>query len=290
MNNEEQNYLNLLQEVLDKGSLRDDRTGTGAYSLFGRQLRFDLREGFPILTSKRVYWKGVVEELIFFIKGITDNKYLQDRGVHIWDGNTTREFLDSRGLHHFKEGTLGAGYGFQWRHFGANYVDATTDYTGHGIDQLANAINLIKNDPTSRRIVISAWNPLHQHLMCLPPCHILYQFYVDVDRKELSCQMYQRSVDCFLGLPFNISSYALLTHIIADICGLGVGELVMTFGDTHVYSNHIEQCKKQLGRVPRKFPKLVIKNHHNKPEEYEASDFALEGYDPYPGIKAQMAV
>jgi len=290
-NYEEQAYLDMLQNILNNGTYRHDRTGTGVYGTFGERLKFSLRDGtIPVLTSKRVYWKGVVEELLFFIRGLTDNKYLQKRNVHIWDGNTTKEYLDANGLSHLEENMLGPMYGYNWRHFGAKYVNSHTDYSGQGIDQLARAIDLIKNNPTSRRIVISAWDPTVLDEACLYPCHILYQFYVDVDRGELSCQMYQRSVDCFLGLPFNISSYALLTYIVADICGLKCGDLIMVLGDTHVYSNHVEQCKKQLERVPRTFPKLIIKNHHKKPEEYEAEDFELEGYKPYPGIKAQMAV
>jgi thymidylate synthase len=290
-NPEEHEYLKLLQSILDKGVKRDDRTGTGVISSFGERLKFSLRDGqIPILTTKRVYWKGVVEELLFFVKGLTNNKYLQERNVHIWDGNTSQEYLDNNKMSHLEEGTLGPMYGYNWRHFGAKYVDCHTDYTGQGVDQLANAIELIKTNPTSRRIVVSAWDPTVLDEACLYPCHILFQFYVDVERGELSCQMYQRSVDCFLGLPFNITSYALLTHMMADICGLKTGDLIMVLGDTHIYSNHIEQCRKQLEREPRDFPKLNIKNHHEKPEEYEFDDFELVDYKPHPGIKAQMAV
>jgi len=289
-NTEEHNYLHLLQNILNHGEKRGDRTGTGVLSTFGESLRFSLRDGaIPVLTTKRVYWKGVVEELIFFIKGLTDNKYLQERNVHIWDGNTRREYLDKNGLSHLEEDDMGSIYGFNWRHFGAEYKDCHTDYTGKGVDQLAKAINLIKTNPTCRRIVISAWDPTVLDKACLYPCHILFQFYVNVEKGELSCQMYQRSVDCFLGLPFNITSYALLTHIVADICGLKTGDLVMVLGDTHIYSNHVEQCRKQLTRDPRSFPKLNIKNHHEKPEDYEFDDFELVGYEPYPGIKAPMA-
>lgn len=292
MNNpEELSYMNILQNIIDNGILRDDRTKTGVYGTFGERLKFNLRDNtIPVLTTKRVYWKGVVEELLFFIKGKTDNKYLQERNVHIWDGNTSREYLDNSGLSHLKENDMGMIYGANWRHFGAEYIDCHTDYTGKGVDQLQNAINLIKNDPTSRRIVVSAWDPTVLDEACLYPCHILFQFYVNVDKNELSCQMYQRSVDCFLGLPFNITSYALLTYIIADICGLKPGDLIMCLGDTHIYSNHIEQCKEQLKREPREFPKLNIKNHHTKAEEYEYDDFELINYKPYPTIKAKMAV
>ncbi len=291
MNIEEQSYLNLIKNVLDNGTFRTDRTKTGVYSLFGERLKFSLRNGtIPVLTTKKVYWKGVVEELLFFIKGFTNNKYLQDRNVHIWDSNTRREYLDQNGLSHLDENDLGEMYGYNWRHFGASYINCKTDYTGEGIDQLQKAIDLIKNDPTSRRIVVSAWNPVVLDRACLYPCHILFQFYVDVKKGELSCQMYQRSVDCFLGLPFNISSYALLTYIVADICGLKTGDLIMSLGDTHIYSNHLEQCQKQLSRNPRKFPKLNIKKHYATLEEYEFNDFELLEYTPYPGIKAKMAV
>lgn len=290
-NQEEHEYLKLLQSIIETGTKRDDRTGTGVYSTFGERLKFNLRDGtIPLLTTKRVYWRGVVEELLFFIKGLTDNKYLQEKKVHIWDGNTRREYLDNNGLSHLEEDDMGEIYGFNWRHFGAEYKDCHSDYRGQGVDQLARAIDLIKTDPTSRRIVVSAWNPTVLDKACLYPCHIMFQFYVDVDKQELSCQMYQRSVDCFLGLPFNITSYALLTHIVANICGLKTGDLVMILGDTHIYSNHIEQCKKQLEREPREFPKLVIKNRYKTPEEYEYNDFELSGYSPYPSIKAPMAV
>ncbi len=292
MNNEEQTYIDLLKNILENGSsLRSDRTGTGVYSVFGERLKFSLRDGIiPLLTTKRVYWKGVVEELLFFIKGLTDNKYLQEKNVHIWDGNTQREYLDKNNLSHLSDDCMGPIYGHNWRHFGAEYQDCHTDYSGQGIDQIQNAINLIKTNPTSRRIVVSAWDPTVLDKACLYPCHILFQFYVNVDKGELSCQMYQRSVDCFLGLPFNIASYALLTYIMADICNLKPGDLIMVLGDTHVYSNHIEQCKIQLERDVRIFPKLVIKGHHETAEEYEYGDFELIDYKPHPTIKAKMAV
>lgn len=287
----EQVYIDLLQRVLEEGTYRSDRTGTGVYSLFGERLKFDLRNNnIPLLTTKRVYWKGVVEELLFFIKGKTDNKYLQEKNVHIWDGNTRREYLDKIGLQNLEEDDMGEIYGFNWRHFGAKYINCHSDYNGEGVDQLQKAIDLIKNDPTSRRIVVSAWNPIVLDKACLYPCHIMFQFYVNVDKGELSCQMYQRSVDCFLGLPFNIASYALLTHMMADHCGLKAGDLVMCLGDTHIYSNHVEQCKIQIGREIREFPKLIIKNRKDKIEDYEFDDFELLGYKPHPTIKAEMAV
>lgn len=290
LEHQELQYLLLLENILNNGLDRPDRTGVGTLSIFADNLKFSLRNGIiPLLTTKRVYWKGVVHELLFFLKGITHNKYLQDRKVHIWDGNTSREYLDSVGLNKFEEGTLGANYGFAWRHFGADYVDSNTDYTGKGIDQVKEVIDLIKNNPTSRRIIITGWNPAQQHLMCLPSCHCFMQFYVDTQAQELHCQMYQRSVDVFLGLPFNIASYALLTNIIADVCGLKPGTLSMCLGDTHIYKNHIEQCKTQLERMPRDFPKLEILRHRKNPWDYEFEDFSLKGYNPHPTIKGEMA-
>lgn len=290
-NLEEQQYLNLLQTILDQGDEHLDRTNVGTYSVFAQQLKFNLRDNtIPLLTTKRIYWKGVVHELLMFIKGISNNKYLQDRKVHIWDGNTSRDFLDSRGLTDLKEGDLGANYGFQWRHFGAEYRGFDKDYTNQGVDQLKNAIDLIKNNPTSRRIIVSAWNPAAQHRMSLPSCHCWFQFYVNQKHQELHCQMYQRSVDSFLGLPFNIASYSLLTHIVAQITGLKAGTLTMCLGDTHIYKNHVEQCKLQLSRDVREFPKLKILNHHDDIDDYEFDDFELIGYKPHKSIKAKMAV
>lgn len=288
---EEQAYLNLLSKVINTGEYRKDRTDTGTFSIFAESLKFNIRNNvIPVLTTKRVFWKGVVEELIFFLKGITNNRYLQRKGVHIWDGNSSREYLDSIGQYHRETGDLGAIYSHQWRHYGAVYEDCYVDYNGKGVDQIKAAIDLIKNDPTSRRIVVSAWNPTQLNDMALPPCHCLFQFYVNLEKKELNCQMYQRSADCFLGLPFNITSYALLTYIIADITGLKPGELTICLGDAHVYSNHIEQCKEQISRVPRAFPTIKIKNHYANPEDYKLEDFELIDYKPYPTIKAKMAI
>ena len=289
----ELDYLNLLKNIIENGNKRNDRTGTGTISLFGEQLKFNLRNNtLPLLTTKKVYWKGVAEELFFFLKGKTDNTYLQNKGVRIWDGNSSREYLDKIGLKDREVGDLGPVYGFQWRHFGAEYSSFNENYDGKGIDQLNNAINLIKTDPTSRRIYVSAWNPNQLKEMCLPPCHISFQFYVNIEKGELSCKMYQRSVDCFLGLPFNIASYGLLTHMIAKMCGLVAGDLIISMGDSHIYANHIEQCKMQLSRMNdiREFPKLNIKNVYDDIEKYEFDDFELIGYNPLPTIKADMAV
>lgn len=286
-NIEEIAYLNLLKSLLDK-PLKNDRTGTGTHSSFGNMLRFSLKDGqLPLLTTKKVYWKGVVEELLFFIRGQTDNKILKDKKVNIWNGNTSKEYLEKNNIK-LNEDDLGPIYGFNWRHFGAEYSDCHANYDGQGIDQLNEAINLIKNDPNSRRILVSAWNPLTLKKACLYPCHVSFQFYVD--NGELSCLMYQRSVDCFLGLPFNIASYALLTHIIADHCSLKTGELIISMGDTHIYSNHRNQCLEQIARKPFNFPKLNIKNKKTKIEDYQFEDFELIGYESWPTIKANMAV
>lgn len=235
-NHEELQYLNLVRDILENGVARNDRTGVGTLSKFGAQMRFNLRDGrFPLLTTKRVFWRGVAEELLWFISGSTNARELQAKGIHIWDGNASREFLDRQGLTHREEGDLGPVYGFQWRHFGATYVDMHTDYRGQGVDQLAACIELIKKDPNNRRIVMSAWNPSDLKLMALPPCHMFCQFYVA--NGELSCQvtflpllssqapqMYQRSADMGLGVPFNIASYSLLTRLVAQVCDLQPGK------------------------------------------------------------------
>jgi len=286
---EEYQYLNTIQYILDKGVKRDDRTGVGTLSTFGVSMRYNLRNNeFPLLTTKRVFWTGVVHELLWFIQGSTNAKILQEKGVRIWDGNASREFLDSRGLKHYQEGDLGPVYGFQWRHWGAEYVDMNHDYNGKGIDQLMQVIETIKKDPNSRRIVISAWNPSDINKMALPPCHMFCQFYVA--NNELSCQMYQRSADMGLGVPFNIASYALLTRIIAQACNLQCGDFIHVIGDCHVYLNHIEPLKIQLQRKPKKFPKLKINPNITNINEFTFDDFKILDYDPYPAIKMQMAV
>jgi dihydrofolate reductase/thymidylate synthase len=288
-NCEERQYLDLVREILEKGNRRGDRTGTGTLSVFGRSMRFDLRGGrIPLLTTKRVYWKGVVEELLWFISGSTDARVLARSGVHIWDGNTSREFLDSRGLTHYKEGDIGAGYGYQWRHFGAEYKGMDADYTGQGVDQLADLIKTIKANPTDRRMILSAWNPADLGKMVLPPCHMFAQFYVNDG--ELSCLMHQRSCDMGLGVPFNIASYALLTHMIAQVCGLRAGEFIHSMGDCHVYLNHIDALKQQLEREPRDFPTLKINPEVTDIDAFKADDFTLSDYNPHPTIAMPMAV
>lgn len=254
---DEVQYLNLIRRILKSGIRRGDRTGVGTIGVFGTQMRFNLRNQFPLLTTKRVFWRAVAEELLWFVKGSTDARLLQQKNIRIWDGNSTREFLDASGFQDREVGDLGPVYGFQWRHFGAKYKTCNDDYAGQGVDQLQEVINSIKNNPNDRRIIMSAWNPCDIPQMALPPCHCLAQFYVS--EGELSCMLYQRSADMGLGVPFNIASYALLTYMIAHITGLKPGDFVHTLGDTHVYLNHVEPLKEQLVRDPRPFPTLKIK-------------------------------
>ncbi|SPP82381.1 thymidylate synthase [Drosophila guanche] len=289
-NQDEQNYLELIWHIIKVGERRMDRTQVGTLSVFGSQLRFDMRKSFPLLTTKRVFFRAVVEELLWFVAGKTDAKLLQSKNVHIWDGNSTREFLDKLGHTDRAVGDLGPVYGFQWRHFGAEYGTCDDDYSGKGIDQLQQVINTIRDNPSDRRIIMSAWNPLDIPKMALPPCHCLAQFYVSQTRGELSCQLYQRSADMGLGVPFNIASYALLTYMIAHVTGLKTGDFVHTMGDAHVYLNHVEPLKEQLERKPRPFPKLHIKRKVGNIEDFRYEDFEVIGYDPYPKIKMDMAV
>lgn len=257
---QEYQYLDLVENILICGEDRVDRTGTGTISLFAPpHMRFDLSIEFPLLTTKAMYLRPIFEELMWFIRGQTNAKELQKKNVNIWNQNGTREFLDSRGLS-YKVGDLGPIYGFQWRHFGADYIDSETDYDGKGIDQLYNVIKALLFDPTSRRIILTAWNPSVLDRMALPPCHVLCQFYVSGQREHrtLNCQLYQRSCDMGLGVPFNIASYALLTKMLAHVCGYHAGDLVHCLGDAHIYVNHIDQLKQQIMRVPKKFPKLQI--------------------------------
>ncbi|KAJ9442751.1 Bifunctional dihydrofolate reductase-thymidylate synthase, partial [Diplonema papillatum] len=287
-NREEKQYLNSVEDIIKRGFRKGDRTGVGTISKFGDQMRYSLRDGvFPLLTTKRVFWRGVAEELFWFVKGCTDGNVLKEKGVGIWDGNGTREFLDSRGLEHREENDLGPIYGFQWRHFGAEYKDRNADYTGQGVDQLAQVIHTIKTNPDDRRIILSAWNPAALKEMALPPCHVLCQFYVA--NGELSCQMYQRSCDMGLGVPFNIASYSLLTVLLADVCGLKPGDFIHSLGDAHVYTNHVDPLKKQLEREPRPFPTLKVLQSHDNIEDYSMDDLALLEYHPYPAIKMEMA-
>lgn len=287
INEEEISYLMLLSKLL-KAAPKDDRTGTGTSEIFGHQMRFDLSKGFPLLTTKKVHFKSIAIELFWFLRGRTDNQWLKERGVTIWDEWATAEKCKQFGR---KEGDLGPIYGHQWRNFTTveEIIDSESDqeYGLTGFDQIAWVIDEIKTNPNSRRLIVSGWNPSEANQVALPPCHTMFQFHVN--EGKLSCQLYQRSADTFLGVPFNIASYALLTHIIASECGLEVGEFIWTGGCVHLYKNHFEQAKLQLTRSPRQFPKLVIKN--KKPfDKYEFEDFEIVDYNPHPSIKAEVAV
>jgi len=288
-NPEEQQYLALIERIMATGSRRGDRTGTGTLSVFGAQMRFSLRDGaFPLLTTKKVFLRGIAEELFWFVKGSTSAKELQDKNVRIWDGNSTREYLDSIGLKDREEGDLGPVYGFQWRHCGAEYTNMHADYTGKGVDQLAEVIDSLKNNPNSRRHIICSWAPCDLPKMALPPCHCLCQFYVADG--ELSCQLYQRSADMGLGVPFNIASYALLTCMIAQVTGLKPGEFIHTLGDAHVYLNHVDALKQQVARSPTEFPKLTLNPDVKKIEDFCWQDVTVSDYNPQGKIKMDMAV
>jgi thymidylate synthase len=274
-------YLDLLQLLLDEGTAKGDRTGTGTLSRFGHQMRFDLNAGFPLVTTKKVHLKSVIHELLWFMQGDTNTQYLRDNGVSIWDEWAT------------EDGDLGPLYGAQWRSW------PTPD--GGSIDQLTEVVESIKVRPNSRRLLVSAWNPsllpdetqspqdnVRAGRMALAPCHTLFQFYVADN--QLSCQLYQRSADVFLGVPFNIASYALLTHLVADQCGLGVGDFIWTGGDVHLYQNHVEQAREQLSREPRPLPTLTLARTPDSILDYRESDIVIDGYDPHPHIKAPVAI
>lgn len=263
-----QQYLDLVKKILAEGHRKEDRTGTGTISIFGHQMRFDLSEGYPLLTTKKVHLKSIIYELLWFLKGDTNVRYLQEHGVRIWN-----EWADP-------DGSLGHIYGYQWRSW--------PDYDGGFIDQISEAVEAIKNNPDSRRIIVSAWNVADIKNMNLPPCHAFFQFYV-ADGK-LSLQLYQRSADCFLGVPFNIASYALLCMMIAQVCGLKPGEFIHTTGDTHIYLNHLDQVKEQLTRTPRKLPRMVINPDVKDIFDFKYEDFSLEDYDPWPPIKGVVSV
>lgn len=263
-----QNYHDLLNDVLTNGVWRKDRTGVGSRSVFGRQLRFDLSAGFPLVTTKKVFMRGVIVELLWFLRGETNIGYLLDRNVHIWD-----EWAD-------ENGELGPVYGKQWRSW--------TAPDGRVIDQISDVVRLIRSAPESRRMVVSAWNPADVPDMALPPCHCLFQFAVLDGR--LSCQLYQRSADLFLGVPFNIASYALLTHMIAQVTGLKAGEFVHTFGDAHIYDNHVDQVREQLSRSHRALPELTLNPQIDDLFAFTENDIAVKGYDPHPAIRAEVAV
>jgi thymidylate synthase len=286
----EMQYLRLIEDIIENGTSKSDRTGIGTKTKFGTSMRFSLKNNiFPLLTTKRVFFKGVLEELLFFIKGQTDNKVLVEKGVNIWTGNSTKEFLEKQGISR-EEGDLGPVYGFQWRHFGAEYKTCKDDYTGKGIDQLQNVIDSIRSNPSGRRHVVVAWNPSDLKIMALPPCHCLFQF--EVSDGYLNCILYQRSGDMGLGVPFNIASYSLLTIMVAHVTGLKPGEFIHFIGETHVYNNHIEPLKKQLERYPKAFPKLYISSDRviGEIDDFSYEDFVLEGYSPHSKVKMDMAV
>lgn len=258
-------YLDLLQDILDNGVDKSDRTGTGTRSVFGRQMRFDLSKGFPLMTTKKVHLKSIIYELLWFLKGDTNVHYLQEHGVRIWN-----EWAD-------ENGDLGPVYGAQWR-----------NWDNKGIDQIKKVIETLKKNPNDRRMIVTAWNPSQVDNMALPPCHMMFQFYVA--NNKLSCMLYQRSCDMFLGVPFNIASYALLTMMIAHVCGFELGEFVHTLGDTHIYLNHFDQVKEQLSREPRALPQMLIKRKVDSIDDFRFEDFELVGYDPWPAIKADVSV
>ena len=261
-------YLDLLQRIVNEGTRKEDRTGTGTLSVFGHQMRFNLEEGFPLLTTKKLHLKSIIHELLWFLKGDTNVKYLQENGVRIWN-----EWAD-------ENGELGPVYGHQWRSW--------PNYNGGHVDQMQDIVNALKNNPDSRRMIVSAWNVAEVDQMALPPCHCLFQFYVA--NGKLSLQLYQRSADTFLGVPFNIASYALLTMMMAQVSGLKPGDFIHTTGDTHLYLNHLEQAKEQLKRTPRTLPRMVINPNVTSIFDFKYDDFTLEGYNPLPHIKAEVSV
>jgi thymidylate synthase len=256
-------------------------------------MKFDISNNkVVLLTTKKVFWKGVVEELLWFISGKTDSKLLDSKGVKIWNGNASREFLDSRGLSDRREGDLGPVYGWQWRHFGADYIDCDTDYTGQGFDQLSDVIDKIKNDPFSRKIILSAWNPNDLGKMALEPCHLFAQFYVALKdgKRTLETTIYQRSADVGLGVPFNLASYSLFCHMIARACGIEATVMNYVFGDVHIYTNHVDELKEQIKREPREFPTIKFTTQEIDIDRIKSTDIELLGYDPHPAVSMKMVV
>ncbi len=293
MNKEETKYLELLQYILDHGEDRQDRTGVGTKSIFGSTLRFSLENNtLPLLTTKRVFIRGVIEELLFFIRGETDTKKLEAKGVNIWKGNTSREFLDKRGLSNYSEGQMGPMYGFNWTKFGCQFDNyGNLIKNKQGINQLKNCLDLIKNDSASRRIIVTAYNPEVSQQCVLDPCHTFFQFYVK--NNKLHCLFYMRSSDSFLGFPMNLASYSMLTHLMAKASGLTAGEIIFMCGDIHIYSNHINQVKEQVSREPYSFPQVKINKEISSikdMEQLEFTDFEIINYASHPAIKAPMAI
>jgi thymidylate synthase len=280
----ERQYLDLLSRILETGVDRDDRTGTGTRSIFGHQMRFDLGAGFPLLTTKKVHLRSILHELLWFVRGETHVRSLQEQKVTIWDEWATPEQTARFGR---SAGDLGPVYGHQWRNFGATRKPDGT-YEDDGVDQLERLVAEIRKNPNSRRLIVTGWNPAEADQVALPPCHTLFQFYVS--ERKLSCQLYQRSADVFLGVPFNIASYALLTMMVAQTCELGLGDFVHTFGDAHLYKNHFEQAREQLRREPRPAPRMRLNPAVKDLFAFKYDDFSLEGYDPHPAIKAEVSV
>jgi dihydrofolate reductase / thymidylate synthase len=290
----ENDYLNLMNNILETGQFNNDRTGVGTLSIFGSMLKYDLRDTFPISTTKRIFFRAIFEELMLYLSGKTDNSILQDKGIHVWDGNTSREFLDKRGLTNYPTGDMGQTYGFNMRHYGGTYTDCKTEYPpGYGYDQLANVINLIKNDPYSRRIIIDLWDPASIDKAALPSCLCKYQFNVNVEKKELNLAIYLRSSDYFLANNWNTCTGALFVHMLCNLDGIDLvpGELTVFIADAHIYKSHIEQVKQNLERSPYPYPKLIIQGEKKKDIlEYKFEDVELIGYKAHPNIKAEMAV
>jgi len=291
-NKEEKNYLNLMKQLLDEGNNKDDRTNTGTFSLFGQCLKYDISNNkLPLLTTKFVPFRFIVEELLWFLSGSTDSTKLQEKKIRIWEGNTTREFLDDRGLNHMPVGDIGAGYSHQLRHFGTEYNTCKDDYTGKGFDQLKYVVDLIKNNPDSRRILFSYWNPSQLKDAALPPCHLVYQFYVDKRNKTISCCLFQRSSDYFLANNYNAVSAILLTHILGNLCDYKPKEFIHFIGDTHIYKNHVEQCKEQMKRQPTRFPKIYLNKEIKSLKdilELKYEDFELINYNYKKAIRGKM--
>jgi dihydrofolate reductase/thymidylate synthase len=289
-NKSEKRYLRLMNEIIKNGIKRNDRTNIGTMSVFGESIKYDIRDGtVPLLTTKFIPFRIIVEELLWFIRGSTDVEELKQKKIHIWDHNSSRDFLDGRRLYELPDGDIGAGYGFQLRHFNGEYKTCKDNYENTGFDQLKYVIDLLKNNPTSRRILFNFWNPSMLNKMALPPCHLLYQFYVNTETNELSCCLYQRSSDYFLANNYNAVSAIVLTNMLAYLCGYKTGFLTHYFGDTHIYLNHIEQCKEQLTRFPTVPPQLkIINNDISKIEDFKYSDFKLINYYPQPSIKAPI--
>jgi thymidylate synthase len=288
VNSQEIQYIDLINKIIENGETRNSRNSI-TKSIFSEKLEFDISNSVPIITTKKLAWKVVIKELLWFLSGSTDNQKLLEQNVNIWKGNASREYMDSIGFTEREVNDLGPVYGHQWRHFNAEYINHKTDYTNKGNDQIESVLNLLKNDPMSRRIILTAWNPSQLNLMNLPPCHLLAQFYVSND-KELSCMMYQRSADVGLGLPFNIASYAILTYILAKLTNLKPKKLVITIGDAHIYENHLDVLKEQVKRQPFNFPTLQFNSDktYSKISDFTIDDFMIENYIYHDTLKMDM--